>query len=268
MAWENDRIAHRMYGFALNSPAADLVHERLRGSGIDVWGKRVTYPIIDRWYAKGHDQFHKDGEGEGLDLYSIGGSRGAGGTGAWDGSKLWTSDNFMTSQVLSNGPRRAAFKLTYAPVGCGGAGKVQETKTITVDCGVNFDSVASEFDFADDAARSASGIHRASAGRGISQSRADTRSELALDEPVGGEQGRRSRRGRNPGRGHLVRGLRVRTARQDAWLRQPPAGVQDARRRAGQILHRRRLESQRTVHRSRELGKLREGVRGGGGEAA
>ena len=150
MAWENDRIAHRMYGFALNSPAADVVHERLRGSGIDVWGKRVTYPIIDRWYAKGHDQFHKDGEGEGLDLYSIGGSRGAGGTGAWDGSKLWTSDNFMTSQVLSNGPRRAAFKLIYAPWDAGNAGKIQETKTITVDCGVNFDSLASEFDFADD----------------------------------------------------------------------------------------------------------------------
>ena len=53
------------------------------------------YPIVDRWYAKGHDQFHKDGEGEGLDLYSIGGSRGAGGTGIWDGTKLWTSDNFV-----------------------------------------------------------------------------------------------------------------------------------------------------------------------------
>lgn len=150
MAWENDRIAHRMYGFALNSPAADVVHERLRGSGIDVWGKRVTYPIIDRWYAKGHDQFHKDGEGEGLDLYSIGGSRGAGGTGAWDGTRLWTSDNFMSSQVLSNGPRRAAFTLTYAPWDAGAEGKVQETKTITVDCGVNFDSVSSVFDFADD----------------------------------------------------------------------------------------------------------------------
>ena len=74
VAWENDRIAHRMYGFALNTPAAG--GERLRGSGIDVWAKRVSYPIIDRWYAKGHDQFHKDGEGEGLDLYSIGGSRG------------------------------------------------------------------------------------------------------------------------------------------------------------------------------------------------
>jgi hypothetical protein len=152
MAWENDRIAHRMYGFALNSPAADVVHERLRGSGIDVWGKRVTYPIIDRWYAKGHDQFHKDGEGEGLDLYSIGGSRGAGGTGAWDGTKLWTSDNFMTSQVLSNGPRRAAFKLTYAPWDGGAIGKVQETKQFTVDCGVNFDAVESTFDFVPDEA--------------------------------------------------------------------------------------------------------------------
>jgi hypothetical protein len=150
IAWENDRIAHRMYGVALNSPAAG--GERLRGSGIDVWGKRVTYPIVDRWYAKGHDQFHKDDEGEGLDLYSIGGSRGAGGTGIWDGTKLWTSDNFAAARVLSNGPRRAAFKLTYAPWDAGGAGSVTETKQFTVDCGRNFDTVDSVFDFAADEA--------------------------------------------------------------------------------------------------------------------
>jgi hypothetical protein len=152
MAWENDRIAHRMYGFALNSPAAAAAGERLRGSGIDVWGKRVAYPIVDRWYAKGHDQFHQDGEGEGLDLYSIGGSRGAGGTGAWDGAKLWTSDNFVNAQVLSNGPRRAAFRLTYTSWDAGTLGKVQETKQFTVDCGVNFDAVESVFDFAPDSA--------------------------------------------------------------------------------------------------------------------
>ena len=150
MAWENDRIAHRMYGFTLNTPAAG--GERLRGSGIDIWGKRVSYPIVDRWYAKGHDQFHKDEEGEGLDLYSIGGSRGAGGTGVWDGQKLWTSDNFISSQVLSNGPRRAAFKLTYAPWDAGDAGKAEETKQFTIDCGVNFDSVESTFDFPSDQA--------------------------------------------------------------------------------------------------------------------
>jgi hypothetical protein len=145
VAWENDRIAHRMYGFTLNTPAAG--GERLRGSGIDVWGKRVSYPVIDRWYAKGHDQFHKDEEGEGLDLYSIGGSRGAGGTGLWDGGKLWTSDNFVSSEVLSNGPRRGAFRLTYAPWDAGNAGKVQETKQFAIDCGRNFDAVTSTFDF-------------------------------------------------------------------------------------------------------------------------
>jgi len=152
MAWENDRIAHRMYGFELNSPSAAAVGERLRGSGIDVWAKRVSYPIVDRWYAKGHDQFHKDGEGEGLDLYSIGGSRGAGGTGVWDGAKLWTSDNFVEASVLSNGPRRAAFRLTYTPWDAGGSGKAEETKRFTVDCGSNFDAVESTFDFAADEA--------------------------------------------------------------------------------------------------------------------
>jgi hypothetical protein len=145
MAWENDRIAHRMYGPALNSEAAG--RERLRGSGIDIWGKRVSYPIVDRWYAKGHDQFHKDEEGEGLDLYSIGGSRGAGGTGIWDGGKLWTSDNFATATVLANGPRRAVFRLEYAPWDAGAAGKVTETKQVGVDCGSNFDAFVSHFRF-------------------------------------------------------------------------------------------------------------------------
>ena len=158
MAWENDRIAHRMYGFALNSPAAAAAGERLRGSGIDVWGKRVSYPIVDRWYAKGHDQFHKDDEGEGLDLYSIGGTRGAGGTGVWDGSKLWTSDNFVSAQVMSNGPRRAVFKLTYTPWNSGSIGDVQETKQFTVDCGTNFDAVESTFDFTPDATTVGIGI--------------------------------------------------------------------------------------------------------------
>ena len=150
VAWENDRIAHRMYGMALNSAAAGS--ERLRGSGIDVWAKRVAYPVIDRWYAKGHDQFHKDAEGEGLDLYSIGGSRGAGGTGVWDGSKLWTSDNFTQARVLSNGPRRAAFTLQYAPFEAGAVGPVSELKQVTADCGRNLDRLESTFGFAGDEA--------------------------------------------------------------------------------------------------------------------
>ena len=119
MAWENDRIAHRMYGVALNSAVAATAGERLRGSGIDVWGKRVSYPIVDRWYAKGHDQFHKDGEGEGLDLYSIGGSRGAGGTGYWDGSKLWTSDNFESAQLVVERPAARCLQAHLCALGRG-----------------------------------------------------------------------------------------------------------------------------------------------------
>jgi len=52
--------------------------------------------------------------------------------------------------VLSNGPRRAAFKLNYAPFDVGALGRVAETKQFTVDCGRNFDAVESVFDFPDD----------------------------------------------------------------------------------------------------------------------
>jgi hypothetical protein len=166
MAWENDRIAHRMYAETLNSPIAESFGERLRGSGIDVWAKRVAYPIVDRWYAKGHDQFHEDKEGEGLDLFSMGGTRGDGGTGVWDGTKLWTSDNFFVARVVSNGPRRAAFVLGYKSWDAGAIGEVAETKTITVDCGTNFDSVESDFRFTANEAVIGIGLtdHAAAAG--------------------------------------------------------------------------------------------------------
>ena len=158
-AWENDRIAHRAYGAALNTPGAGV--ERLRGSGIDVWGKRVSFPVIDRWYLKGHDQFHKDGEGEGLDLYSIGGSRGAGGTGVWRNGQLWTSDNFSRARVLANGPLRAVFELEYAPWDIGDGRTIAETKRFIVDAGRNFDHVESVFTFeGNDALSVAIGLSR------------------------------------------------------------------------------------------------------------
>ena len=167
MAWENDRIAHRMYGFALNTPAAG--GERLRGSGIDVWGKRVSYPIVDRWYAKGHDQFHKDEEGEGLDLYSIGGSRGAGGTGVWDGTKLWTSDNFVNAQVLSNGPRRAAFQPHVRALGCGRRRQGAGDQAVHRRLRPQFRRGGEHVRFRGDRSRGRYRHHRASAGDGLSR---------------------------------------------------------------------------------------------------
>ena len=228
MAWENDRIAHRMYGFALNTPAAG--GERLRGSGIDVWGKRVTYPIIDRWYAKGHDQFHKDGEGEGLDLYSIGGSRGAGGTGVWDGTKLWTSDNFVdrAGAVERPAPCGVQTQLRALRTPARG-GSVAETKQFTVDCGRNFDAVESVFDFAADEAVVGIGITEHPAVEGFPAAVLTQDPARPLDELLGREQGRRARRRGDPRERRDTRpASRTNAPAQATGQRQPPAAGEGA----------------------------------------
>jgi len=143
-AWENDRIAHRIYGPGLDSPAAGK--SRMASSGIDVWVKRVRYPIVDRWYIRGHNNYHKD-NGEGLDLYDVGIGRGCGGTGIWDGAKLHVSQNWSTWRVLANGPLRAVFELTYAPWDAGSGVMVSEVKRFTVDAGRNLDEMESTFTF-------------------------------------------------------------------------------------------------------------------------
>ena len=146
-AWENDKVAHRIYGPALAAPApAGSGKEVLVTSGIDIWFKRVNYLIVDRWYNKGHDHYHKD-EGEGIDMYNVGTTRGAGGTGVWDGKKLFTGANYTTWKVIANGPVRAIFELTYAPWEAGGV-KVSEVKRFTIDAGHNLDQMDSTFTFA------------------------------------------------------------------------------------------------------------------------
>jgi hypothetical protein len=145
-AWENDRIAHRIYGPALAAPAPPgSGKEVLQTSGIDIWFKRVDYPIVDRWYNKGHDHYHKD-EGEGLDMYNVSQTRGCGGTGVWAGGKLYTSGNWSAWKVLANGPVRAVFELTYDSWDAGGI-KVSEVKRFTVDAGHQLDQVESTFSF-------------------------------------------------------------------------------------------------------------------------
>jgi hypothetical protein len=143
-AWENDRIAHRIYGPGLDSPAAG--RSRMAASGIDVWVKRVRYPIVDRWYIRGHNNYHKD-NGEGLDLYDVGLGRGCGGTGIWDGQELHVSHNWSSWKVLANGPLRAVFELSYEPWDAGGGVMVSEVKRFTVDAGRNLDAMESTFTF-------------------------------------------------------------------------------------------------------------------------
>ncbi|MEW6759402.1 MAG: DUF4861 domain-containing protein [Pseudomonadota bacterium] len=144
--WENDKIAHRTYGPALAAPSPEgMKKEVLVTSGLDLWFKRVPYPIVDRWYNKGHDHYHKD-EGEGMDMYNVGKSRGAGGTGVWDGKQLYTGVNYASWKVLANGPVRAIFELHYAAWDAAGK-KVSEIKRFTVDAGHQLDRIDSTFQY-------------------------------------------------------------------------------------------------------------------------
>lgn len=129
--WENDRIAHRTYGKALETWKG----EPLTSSTIDIWSKRTSRMVVNDWYMA--DDYHVD-HGEGADFYSAGLSRGCGGSGLWAADRLWVSKNFVNSRVLANGPIRVMFELDYEPFDVNGV-KVSETKRVTLDAGHQFD---------------------------------------------------------------------------------------------------------------------------------
>jgi unsaturated rhamnogalacturonyl hydrolase len=137
-AWENDRVAHRMYG-----PDLEIwKKEPLTSSGIDVWVKRAKRLVVNEWYMT--DDYHRD-NGDGADFYSVSKSRGCGGVAIFSGEKPAVSRNFATSRVLTNGPIRLIFELGYAPFDAGAGVKVSETKRISLDAGHNFNRITSTF---------------------------------------------------------------------------------------------------------------------------
>jgi hypothetical protein len=136
-AWENDRIAHRMYGKELET----FPRDKLISSSVDVWTKRVRSLVINNWYMV--DDYHKD-HGEGADLYAAGATRGNGGTGIWQDGKLYTSANFRDSKVYAVGPIRVLFELTYDGWDAAGV-KVSEKKRVSLDAGQNLDRFESRY---------------------------------------------------------------------------------------------------------------------------
>lgn len=130
-AWENDLIAHRTYGRALETWQG----EPLTSSAIDIWSKRTSRLVINDWYMV--DNYHSD-QGEGCDDYSAGSSRGDGGNGLWADHKLWASKNFVNSRTLANGPIRVLFELDYDAFDAAGT-KVSEVVRVSLDAGSQLD---------------------------------------------------------------------------------------------------------------------------------
>ena len=135
-AWESDRIAHRTYGQAL------IKGEGTISSGPDVWIKKDRRLIVDVMYATKH--YHED-NGEFMDDYRVGKSRGCGGVGIWDGKRLYVSSNYRNWKLITTGPIRSEFELTYDEWDAGNGRKVSETKRYSIDAGSWFTKAQSTF---------------------------------------------------------------------------------------------------------------------------
>jgi pectinesterase len=136
VAWENDRIAFRIYG----GPLAGDVR-----NGLDVWVKRVRYHIMDKWYngdslkGKARISYHVD-HGEGADMFNVGKSLGAGGSALWLGSGMFQTGLFTEQQIIATGPVRTMFTVRYDTVFTDGK-KLTEFKTYTLDAGENLNKI-------------------------------------------------------------------------------------------------------------------------------
>lgn len=138
-AWENDRIAFRMYGPALAKEV---------NNGIDVWTKRTRSLVVDKWYrasaTAGKDTYHED-HGEGADFFSVGRSLGAGGCGVWRNGVLLQPGVFTSQKTICNGPLRVMFELTYAHWIIAGRSITQRMR-VMLDAGSDLNRIEVSFD--------------------------------------------------------------------------------------------------------------------------
>lgn len=150
--WENDRIAFRVYGPTLQATGEI-------SSGIDVWTKRTDKLIINKWYADdltGKQSYHTD-HGEGLDMYKVGPTLGAGATTPFVNQKLWFSKNFVSYEILDNGPMRTTVKLNYASFPADKT-EISETRIITLDANSQLNKITLIYNFKGNTLPVATGI--------------------------------------------------------------------------------------------------------------
>ncbi|MBD0726535.1 hypothetical protein B6A10_15275 [Flavobacterium sp. L1I52] len=130
-AWENDKIAFRAYGKALE------LNPKQNAYGIDVWVKRTTKMVINDRYSRG--KYHED-HGDGMDYYHVGYTLGAGNCAPYVNDSIWYSKNYTRYEILDNGPLRTTFKLYYDAWNVDGH-VVKATKTISLDAGSQLNQV-------------------------------------------------------------------------------------------------------------------------------
>ncbi|MDQ6530950.1 DUF4861 family protein [Flavobacterium sp. LHD-85] len=137
-AWENDKIAFRAYGKALEKTEGDAY-------GFDVWVKNTSKLVLNDRYKR--NDYHID-HGDGLDYYHVGHTLGAGNMAPFVKDTIRYSGNYHQWKILDNGPLRTTFQLIYDSWNAGGI-KVKATKTISIDAGSQLNKIENNYTFDD-----------------------------------------------------------------------------------------------------------------------
>lgn len=153
MAWENDLVAFRAYGPALQAKGE-------RGFGYDLFTKyNTTEPMLEAMYAKELNKetlakiaelkktdpkaaaelsrersYHID-HGYGMDCYAVGPTLGAGVAALMVNDTIIYPWCYKNQEILDNGPLRFTVKLEFTPLTVKGDSTVVETRLITLDAG-------------------------------------------------------------------------------------------------------------------------------------
>ncbi len=152
IAWENDRVAYRAYGPALQARGE-------RAFGYDAWVKRVPELVVEQRYAnelnpdtqaeiarlrkaRKHQEanelyqsvsYHVD-HGNGLDCYKVGPTLGCGTSALMQGDNILYPYCWKEYEIMENGPLRFTVKLTYNPL-IMGKDSIVETRIISLTKG-------------------------------------------------------------------------------------------------------------------------------------
>ena len=133
-AYENNRIAGRVYGPALEDP---------RTLGPDIWLKRVEDLVVNKRYIL--NDYHHD-HGDGLDCYKVANTLGGGALAPYDeDGKIVLGDNYETYNRICNGPIRTKVLFTYKPFEVDGV-QVTLKRELTIDANTNFIKISNWFD--------------------------------------------------------------------------------------------------------------------------
>lgn len=155
IAWENDLVAFRCYGPALQRSGE-------RAWGYDIWNKRTSKLVVNDRYAKELDadmaracqklrklgqndladdvynaiSYHVD-HGNGMDCYKVGPTLGCGTSALLvnDGKEIAYSRCYVSYEILDRGPLRFTVRLVYDAPEKLENNKVSEYRIISLDAG-------------------------------------------------------------------------------------------------------------------------------------